>query len=66
LTLPKPTGLINLNPLGRKRGRLRHNVRRMVGTLQSALDRNAFAGECSEAGRVLWVFESKNKNALGR
>jgi hypothetical protein len=51
--------------LERKRGWLRHNVRRMVETLQSASDRNAFAGECPEAGRALWVFESKNINALG-
>src|SRR5262245_29919012 len=43
LTLPKAAGLINLKPRGRKRGRSRHNVRRMVETLQSASDRNAFA-----------------------
>jgi hypothetical protein len=73
LTLPKPTGLINFKPRGRKRGRLHRKRAQMVETLQSPSDRNAFApslprtrGSEGAAGRVLWVLVSKNKNALGR
>jgi len=43
LTLPKPTGLINFKPRGRKRGRLHRKRAQMVETLQSPSDRNAFA-----------------------
>jgi len=59
LTLSKPTGLIYLKPPERKRDGER------LETPQSASHRKAFAGECPEVGRVLWVLNQKKQKRLG-